>query len=223
MPSAIDPFYYRVARIALAAAAGYGFALGGGLALVARGVLERPTQDVDLFSDRDDNVRFAADLVRQALEADGIAVVVEESDSDLADLIGDLDEYMVELTAYRDATDEDGVRLSLGHLSRLRSPEQLDIGPVLHMDDLRAWKVSALVARAEPRDFIDVAVFLADHTPDDLLAEARQIDPGIEEADIAAVGGRLARIQDWELAIYDLDDDAIAVVRDRFAAWPQRS
>jgi hypothetical protein len=130
---------------------------------------------------------------------------------------------MVELTAYRDATDEDGVRLSLGHLSRLRSPEQLDIGPVLHMDDLRAWKVSALVARAEPRDFIDVAVFLADHTPDDLLAEARQIDPGIEEADIAAVGGRLARIQDWELAIYDLDDDAIAVVRDRFAAWPQRS
>jgi hypothetical protein len=223
MPPQIDPFYYRVARIALSAAAEHGFALGGGLALVARGVLERPTQDVDLFSDRDDNVRLAADLVRSALEADGIAVVVEESDSDLADLIGDLDEYMVELIAYRDAADEEGVRLSLGHLSRLRSPEWLDIGPVLHMDDLRAWKVAALVARAEPRDFIDVAVFLADHTAHELLAGARRVDPGIEEADIAAVGGRLARIPDWELANYGLNGDAISVLRQRFAAWPQHS
>lgn len=204
-------------------AAEHGFALGGGLALVARGVLDRPTQDVDLFSDRDDSVRLAAGLVRAALEADGIAVVVEESDSDLADLIGDLDEYMVELTAYRDPADDDGVRLSLGHLSRLRNPDVLDIGPVLHMDDLRAWKVAALVARAEPRDFIDVTVFLADHTPDELLAEARRVDPGIEEGDITAVGRRLARIPDWELANYGLDADAIANVRQRFAGWPTHS
>lgn len=219
----IDPFYYRVARIALSVAAEHGFALGGGLALIARGVLNRPTQDVDLFSDRDDRVRLAAGLVRAALEADGIAVVVEESDSDLADLIGDLDEYMVELTAYRDAADEDGVRLSLGHLARLRNPDVLDIGPVLHIDDLRAWKVAALVARAEPRDFIDVAVFLADHTPDDLLAEARRVDPGIEDGDIAAVGTRLARIPDWELANYGLDADAVATVRRRFAGWATHS
>jgi hypothetical protein len=223
MPAPIDPFYYRVARIALSAAAEHGFALGGGLALVTRGVLDRPTQDVDLFSDRDDNVRLAADLVRQALEANGIAVVVEESDRDLADLIGDLDEHMVELTAYRDAADEDGVRLSLGHLSRRRSPQLLDIGPVLHMDDLRAWKVAALVARAEPRDFIDVAVFLADYTADELLIEARRVDPGIEEDDIAAVGSRLARIPDWELANYGLDTEAIAALRQRFAIWPQKA
>jgi len=216
----IDPFYYRVARIALSVAAEHGFALGGGLALIARGVLDRPTQDVDLFSDRDDSVRLAADLVRAALQADGIAVVVEESDDDLTDLIGDLDEYMVELTAYRDAADVDGVRLSLGHLSRLRSPDVLDIGPVLHMDDLRAWKVAALVARAEPRDFIDVTAFLADHTPAELLAEARRVDPGIEEGDITAVAIRLARIPDRELANYGLDPDAVATVRHRFAAWP---
>ena len=219
----IDPFYYRVARIALSVAAEHGFALGGGLALVARGVLDRSTQDVDLFSDRDDGVQLAADRVRAALEADGFAVVVEHSDSDLADLIGDLDEYMVELTAYRDGADSDGVRLSLGHLSRLRNPDVLDIGPVLHMDDLRAWKVAALVARAEPRDFIDVAVFLADQTPDELLAGARLVDPAIEDGDIAAVGIRLARIPDWELANYGLDADAIAKVRQRFAAWPTHS
>lgn len=215
----IDPFYFRVARIALSVAAQHGFALGGGLALVAQGVLDRPTQDIDLFSDRDESVRRTAELVRAALVADGIAVVIEESDNDIADL----DDYMVELTAYRDAADRaggDGVRLSLGHLSRLRRPDVLDVGPVLHLEDLRAWKVAALVARAEPRDFIDVAAFLAVSTPHELLAEARRVDPLIEGGDIAAVGRRLARIPDWELANYDQDADAIATLRERFTAWP---
>jgi hypothetical protein len=45
-----------------------------------------------------------------------------------------------------------------------------------------------------------VAVFLADHTADELPSDARRVDPGIEEADVGAVGSRLARIPNWELA-----------------------
>jgi hypothetical protein len=59
----IDPFHEKVARIALGVAEQHGFALGGGLALVAHGVLERPTEDVDLFSDRDGSVPAAAEWV----------------------------------------------------------------------------------------------------------------------------------------------------------------
>jgi hypothetical protein len=46
-----DPLHAEVARIALSAAHEYGFALGGGLALVVHGVVDRPTEDVDVFSD----------------------------------------------------------------------------------------------------------------------------------------------------------------------------
>jgi hypothetical protein len=42
--------HHRVAAIALQAAAGHGFALGGGNALIQHGVISRPTQDVDLFT-----------------------------------------------------------------------------------------------------------------------------------------------------------------------------
>jgi hypothetical protein len=40
----------QVATIALRAAARHGAALGGGNALIAHGVISRPTQDVDLES-----------------------------------------------------------------------------------------------------------------------------------------------------------------------------
>jgi hypothetical protein len=67
MPS-LDPFHAKVARIALSVAERHGFALGGGLALVAHGVIDRPTEDVDLFSDQEGTVPAAAELVRRALE-----------------------------------------------------------------------------------------------------------------------------------------------------------
>jgi hypothetical protein len=36
----------------------------------------------------------------------------------------------------------------------------LDIGPVLHLDDVIGSKVAAMAVRAEPRDFVDVAAAL---------------------------------------------------------------
>lgn len=77
MNPAIDPFHEKVARIALGVAEQHGFALGGGLALVAHGVVDRPTEDVDLFSDRDGSVPAATELVRAALEQAGIDVEVD--------------------------------------------------------------------------------------------------------------------------------------------------
>ena len=53
------------------------------------------------------------------------------------------------------------------------------------MQDLMARKVAALVNRAEERDFVDVAVFLADHDIDTLLAMARAVDPAMDDEDVA--------------------------------------
>jgi hypothetical protein len=56
---AVSDLHHQVASIALAAAARFGFALGGGNALLAHGLTTRPTQDVDLFTDQDQGVEAA--------------------------------------------------------------------------------------------------------------------------------------------------------------------
>jgi hypothetical protein len=56
----VSELHRRVAAVALRAAARHGFALGGGNALLAHGVISRPTQDVDLFTDQQDGVEAAA-------------------------------------------------------------------------------------------------------------------------------------------------------------------
>ena len=63
----VNDFHRAVAATALRAAARYGFALGGGNALIAYGLIDRPTQDVDLFTDREHGVRAAAGAVETAL------------------------------------------------------------------------------------------------------------------------------------------------------------
>ncbi len=63
----VDPFQTEVARVALSAAKDHGFALGGGHALIAHGIVQRPTEDIDLFTDRDDGVDDATTAVAQRL------------------------------------------------------------------------------------------------------------------------------------------------------------
>jgi hypothetical protein len=46
----VDPVHRRLAKIGLAAAGRYGFALAGGYAVQAHGILQRPSEDVDLFT-----------------------------------------------------------------------------------------------------------------------------------------------------------------------------
>lgn len=78
----LDPFHREVARVALAAARRYGFVLGGGLAWVLRGLVQRPTEDVDLFSDAEGAAAAAADEVIAALRAAGYSVEEERADSE---------------------------------------------------------------------------------------------------------------------------------------------
>ncbi len=59
----VSALHRRVAAVALSATAGHGFALGGGNALLAHGVITRPTQDVDLFTDQERGVEAAAGAV----------------------------------------------------------------------------------------------------------------------------------------------------------------
>ena len=65
----IDALQREVATIALRTAARHGFALAGGNALIAHGIIDRPTDDVDLFSNQETAVTDAAAAVEDALRA----------------------------------------------------------------------------------------------------------------------------------------------------------
>ena len=70
----VSELHHQVAAIALSAASRYGFALGGGNALIAHGVIDRPTQDIDLFTDDEHGVQAASRAVEAALRAAGYQV-----------------------------------------------------------------------------------------------------------------------------------------------------
>src|SRR5712664_4408837 len=79
----VSELHREVAAIALRAAARYGFALGGGNALIAHGLITRPTQDVDLFTNEETGVEAAADSVETALREAGFDADREDKDSGL--------------------------------------------------------------------------------------------------------------------------------------------
>lgn len=211
----VDPFYADVARVALAVAERHGFVLGGGFAWLMNGLVERPTEDVDLFTDTDGAAGAAADAVCAALREAGYTVDEEEAD-DLLELFAGFDQ--------REFTVGDGartVRLTLSRLDRRQSPVMMDVGPVMHLDDLIATKVAALVNRREVRDYIDVAAALDRYTVGELLELARRQDPALEDDDVVAAGRYLDRLDDGRFTFYGLDGPRIAALRESLAAWPR--
>jgi hypothetical protein len=71
---AISDLHRHVAGVALAAAAGHEFRAGRRYALLAYGIIGRPTQDVDLFTHQEHGVEAAADVVRRSLRSAGYLI-----------------------------------------------------------------------------------------------------------------------------------------------------
>jgi hypothetical protein len=207
----VTDFYRDVARIALAVADKHGFVLGGGVAWLVNGLVQRPTEDVDLFTDTADGVAAAAGEVTAALTAAGYSVAREAADELFAGMDDDLREFLV-------ADGGRALRLTLCRLDRHRAPVVMDVGPVMHLDDLVATKVAALVSRREVRDYIDVAAALDRYPLARILELARAADPSIDDEDIADAGRYLDRLDGSRFAVYGYD---ARTVKDRLHDWPR--
>jgi predicted nucleotidyltransferase component of viral defense system len=110
------------------------------------------------------------------------------------------------------------LRLTLCRLDRHRAPVVMDVGPVMHLDDLVATKVAALVNRREVRDYIDVAAALSRYSLDRVLELAHAADPALDPDDVADAGRYLDRLDDSRFAVYGVD---AAQVRERLVHWPR--
>jgi len=215
----LDELHRRVTATALRAAARHGFALGGGNALIAHGVVDRPTEDVDLFTDQGDGVARAAGAAEDALRAAGFTVERQDRAGALADVFEGMSDGLAEWIVTAPGGRQ--MMLQMAYFDRDRRPVLMDFGPVLDLDDVVASKVCALASRVEPRDYVDTAAALERYPAGRLIALAQTLDPGLNSRDFADAGRRLDTMPDVMFARYGLSPADVATLRQRFATWPR--
>jgi hypothetical protein len=208
-----------VAAIALRAAASHGFALAGGNALIAHGLIDRPTQDVDVFSDEQGAVEAVADAVDGALHSAGFDAERRDDTDGLADVFYGMGEGLAEWVVT--GPDGEQIMLQMAYFDRARSPVIMDLGPVLDLEDVVGGKVCALASRAEPRDYVDTAAALRRYSIDQVIGFARRLDPGLTDRDFADAGQRLDQWGDGVFRPFGLGTRDMVRLRKRFAAWPR--
>ncbi len=201
------------------AAAKHGFALGGGNALIAHGIVDRPTEDVDLFTDEDNGVTAAAGAVEQAIRAVGFEAERQDTIGGLAEVFYGMGDGLAEWII----TEPGGrqMMLQMAYFDRDRRPVTMDVGPVLDLEDVVGSKVCALASRVEPRDFVDTAAALGRYSVDQLIGFARRLDPGLTDQEFADAGRLLDQLDDAVFARYGLSPQDVARLRERMAAWPR--
>ena len=208
----MDPVHLRLAEIGLWLGGRYGFALAGGYAVQAHGILERPSEDVDLFTawERRGDFAAAVEAVVDGYRAGGYSVEVIQQF-----------ETFAWLAVADPAVPDRPYKVELAANWRSLPPVMMDIGPVLHMDDVVAGKMSALFTRAEPRDFLDVdaAVMTGYYIRERLLELAEQADASLDRRVFAETVGHAAPLPGSTLRAYAAASDHIAAMRTRFENW----
>ena len=215
----VSEFHREVAAVALRAAAPHGFALGGGNALIAHGIIDRFTQDVDVFSDEHGGVEAAADAVEAALREAGFETERRDKTGGLADIFYGMSEGLAEWIVT--GPDGDQMMLQMAYFDRARRPVTMDVGPVLDLEDVIGGKVCALASRIEPRDYVDTAAALERYSMEQMIGFARRLDPGLTDRDFADAARRLDQWGDGVFALFGLGPEDVAELRARFAAWPR--
>ena len=205
----MDAFHQGLARIGLDAAERYGFALAGGYAVQAAGFLQRPTEDVDLFTvwERRGEFEAAARAIVDAYLAAGLSVRAERRHDTFTRL-----------------TVSDGVqtaKVELGVDLRANEPVRISIGAVLHPDDAVANKIRALYERALARDFIDIDAVLRSGRYDRtaLLHLAERSDITFDRRMFADALAQAQLLDADDFAPYGMVGEDLDALRHRFGHW----
>jgi Nucleotidyl transferase AbiEii toxin, Type IV TA system len=198
----------EVARIALAGVDG--FALAGSGAIREHGMIDRPTEDVDLFTTSQDVTAFgtAVDQVTAELRGSGYQVDQTRRAPQFARLH----------VATRAGVELD---VDLGVDWRQDDPVALDVGPVLSLADAVGNKVGALYSRGEVRDYLDVDAIRASgrFSDDQLIAAATARDAGFEVDMFVWRLDAARRIDLDDVTRYDVTADQLESIKARCTEW----
>jgi hypothetical protein len=184
-----------------------GFVLAGGAALVALGLSDRPTKDIDLFgADLARGIGPAADALEASCVERGWTIERKRDTTTFRRLVvgRDADELLVDL-----AVDS----------PPLGTPTITAVGPTYPPEELAARKVLALFDRAEARDFVDVQTLSQQFELDHLTELAGQLDGGFTKALLAEALASHQRFTDEDFEDLGADPPALRLFADR---WRER-
>lgn len=178
------------------------FALAGGAALIARGVVDRLTEDLDYFTVDPEAVGQLADAIARSATDVGFDVRTVQSGG-----------TFVRLEVVRGS---ETCQVDLAQDVRIRPLEKTSMGPVLALEELAADKVLAVFGRAEARDFVDLHALRSRFEWPRLLELAAEKDAGFDVDHFLAALGAFGRLEPSE---FPLDEDRYRALRDDVSAW----
>lgn len=189
-----------------------GFALAGSGAIREYGLMDRPTEDIDLFTNKTQGSPvqdIVEDLVR-ALINDGYSVSASRVSATFARLDVSKDGY--------------GTQVDLGVDWRLQPPRLHEIGSVLAIEDAVANKVCALYSRGVLRDYLDVDSIRSAgrFTDEELLMLAEQSDPGFDREYFAQALEASRGLSLGDAEPFSLSSDDLAGLVERCTQWATR-
>lgn len=184
-----------------------GFVLAGGAALVASGLTDRPTQDVDLFGGPPAaGIAAAGDALETACAERGWTT----------ERIHDGDTFR--RVVVRSQAGQLVVDLALDS-PPLGRPVITGVGPTYPPRELAARKLLSLFDRAEARDFVDVHALSDRFDLDELLEVASGLDDGFTAEVLVEMLATIRRFTDAELADLGGDPQRLRTWAD---AWRSR-
>ncbi len=184
--SGLTEFQAVVARLFFSLPASSGFLLAGGGALLASGLTNRPTEDLDFFGEMGrSSVAAVRDELETAITERGwTSTRIQDSETFVRlRLVGD-DELIVDIAIDSPAE---------------RPPVVSVVGPTFDPEELAGRKLTALFDRAAARDFADVFVLAERFGTDILLERAAEVDRGFDLPILATMLRTIDRFTDDEL------------------------
>ncbi|MEE8701676.1 nucleotidyl transferase AbiEii/AbiGii toxin family protein [Bifidobacterium crudilactis] len=200
----------EITAIALGVTASDGFALAGSGAIREHGLIDRPTEDIDLFTVRQASQQFDDAVTRTiaALCSNGYIVA---------------DKIRADGFARLQVQSSDGyeTEIDLGIDWRSTPPVHLSIGNVLAEQDAVGSKVAALFSRGEARDYLDVDAIRRNgsYSDRDLIDLAEQSDQGFDLDMFHDVLLRVQLLTSEEIEPYDLDVTELDSIKTRLLSF----
>ena len=199
---AVSPFQVEVAQAFFQLPESKTFLLAGGLALLAQGLISRPTSDLNAFTSEVADIQRAHQAFKELCRLRNWEVHTLHSTETFVRLhVSGSEELLIDLAL--DA-------------SPRQTPTMSFIGPTFSLDELAARKLLALFDRAMPRDFVDIYALTRDRQPETLLRDAREIDPGIDVPNLLLALRQIDHYRDEDLPAPGVE---IPAIREFFASW----
>lgn len=203
-PEQLTGFQVELARIFFTLDAAEDYLVAGGAALLASDLIDRPTEDLDLFAATPTtSVTPAKDAFMQALHEQGCGVVLIQDGPTFCRMI------------VSRAGEETLVDLAIDSPPHSR-PSITVLGPTLAPLELAGRKLLALFGRAEARDFADIYALAQHFGKSALIEQAQALDAGFDLSVLAQMIRTIERFDDHEIP---LDVDDLRVARAFFADW----